>query len=367
MTEFTLNQLTIIQCLILALTLSLLTVQLLVAKKQTMHLLFAIFCGSVAIATSQKLAGDSLGAWRYLIGMGACATCNIYWLLARTMFRESAAINMHHVGFATLLGMLMLIQQGYWFVDSVWSVNAPLQNTVSGILNEAITMLSSVVLIMAVWEGLRGYGSVSREQKTQRVVYLFVLASAICTTKFVAIRYAGHPETVALVISYVTLCVIFVTQLLLFWIAKTTKAGAETDTSRLVASHTAPATPLADNHYLRDNDEDIQLATHISDFLDENYLQANLKVADVARALNVSEYRISRVLKQHYQAKNFNHYINRIRIEHARKLLADPASKGWSVLVVGLESGFASVGPFTRAFKQFTGVTPAQYRQQQLS
>jgi AraC-like DNA-binding protein len=34
------------------------------------------------------------------------------------------------------------------------------------------------------------------------------------------------------------------------------------------------------------------------------------------------------------------------------------------VLVIGLESGFASVGPFTRAFKQFTGLTPNQYRQQ---
>jgi AraC-like DNA-binding protein len=34
--------------------------------------------------------------------------------------------------------------------------------------------------------------------------------------------------------------------------------------------------------------------------------------------------------------------------------------------VVGLESGFASVGPFTRAFKAHTGFTPNQYRQNQL-
>jgi AraC-like DNA-binding protein len=44
--------------------------------------------------------------------------------------------------------------------------------------------------------------------------------------------------------------------------------------------------------------------------------------------------------------------------------LADEDKQKWTVLVVGLESGFASVGPFTRAFKATTGLTPNQYRQQ---
>ncbi|GGD58664.1 helix-turn-helix transcriptional regulator [Lacimicrobium alkaliphilum] len=93
-------------------------------------------------------------------------------------------------------------------------------------------------------------------------------------------------------------------------------------------------------------------------------MQPNLKVADLARALDVSEYRISRVMKEHLQARNFNHYVNRLRIEHARHILAQPQYQHWPVLVVGMESGFASVGPFNRAFKQFTGLTPNQYRLQ---
>ncbi|MFN6972415.1 MAG: AraC family transcriptional regulator [Rheinheimera sp.] len=32
-------------------------------------------------------------------------------------------------------------------------------------------------------------------------------------------------------------------------------------------------------------------------------------------------------------------------------------------MVVGLESGFASVGPFTRAFKATMGYTPHEFRQ----
>ncbi|MFK7864310.1 MAG: hypothetical protein AB8B95_08820 [Pseudohongiellaceae bacterium] len=46
--------------------------------------------------------------------------------------------------------------------------------------------------------------------------------------------------------------------------------------------------------------------------------------------------------------------------------MIDPDKQKWPVLVVGLESGFASVGPFTRAIKAKTSFTPNQYRQKML-
>jgi AraC-like DNA-binding protein len=97
------------------------------------------------------------------------------------------------------------------------------------------------------------------------------------------------------------------------------------------------------------------------------YLQANLKVSDVAQHLSLPEYRISKALRYCLNAKNFNQYINELRIQHAQGLLADPNNQKWPVLVVGLESGFASIGPFTRTFKSITGLTPNQFRKQSLS
>jgi AraC-like DNA-binding protein len=49
--------------------------------------------------------------------------------------------------------------------------------------------------------------------------------------------------------------------------------------------------------------------------------------------------------------ENFNTFINEMRIKHARTLLKDPENAQWPILEVRLESGFASVGPFSRAFK----------------
>jgi AraC-like DNA-binding protein len=43
-------------------------------------------------------------------------------------------------------------------------------------------------------------------------------------------------------------------------------------------------------------------------------------------------------------------------------LLSDPTKQHWPVLVIGMESSFASVGPFTRAFKATMGFTPHEFR-----
>jgi AraC-like DNA-binding protein len=112
---------------------------------------------------------------------------------------------------------------------------------------------------------------------------------------------------------------------------------------------------------------DIALVTQLQQLLfqEKLYLQANLRLTDVAQQLQVPEYRVSRLIRSQFHASNFNNFINTLRIEHAKSLLTDPAKQHWPVLVVGLESGFASVGPFTRAFKTQTGDTPNEYRLKQ--
>jgi AraC-like DNA-binding protein len=44
--------------------------------------------------------------------------------------------------------------------------------------------------------------------------------------------------------------------------------------------------------------------------------------------------------------------------------LADPGQADVAILTIALDTGFQSIGPFNRAFKAQTGMTPTAYRKQ---
>ena len=62
---------------------------------------------------------------------------------------------------------------------------------------------------------------------------------------------------------------------------------------------------------------------------------------------------------------NFNQMINRHRIAHACGLLAEAGATA-SILEISGRCGFASLGPFNRAFREATGLSPTEWRRQAL-
>ena len=97
------------------------------------------------------------------------------------------------------------------------------------------------------------------------------------------------------------------------------------------------------------------------------YRSEDLSVASLAARLAVPEYRLRRLINQRLGHRNFNAYINGFRLDEARAALADPARRALPVLTIALDAGFQSIGPFNRAFKVATGLTPTEFRQQHLA
>jgi AraC-like DNA-binding protein len=345
--------------------LTFLLTQLLVKKKHTSHILFAVFCGSVGMILAQNIAADSIGGYKYLIGLGAVATCNCYWLLSRSLFRKNDAIANQHFAFALAISLLIFIKQGYLFASSTELIAANAGSPAPHILSEFTILLSSCVLVLSFWEGCRGYKSASQQEKHQRILFLATFGSAIVISKISDGLMAGDPAAKQWVISSLMLFVLINTQILMYW-----RYGEQKQKAKNHSLTSRAEKPLLDGAIEMQDKPDPgvegQLAEEIKNLLIERqlFLQENLKVGDIAKILDLPEYRVSKALRNHLNAKNFNQYVNELRISYAEKILVDP-NKPWPVLVVGLESGFASVGPFTRAFKAQTGYTPNQYRQNQ--
>jgi len=97
------------------------------------------------------------------------------------------------------------------------------------------------------------------------------------------------------------------------------------------------------------------------------YRGEDLSVASLASRLTVPEYRLRRLINQRLGFRNFNAYVNSFRLDDARAALADPARRELPVLTIALDAGFQSIGPFNRAFKAATGLTPTEFRRENIA
>lgn len=97
------------------------------------------------------------------------------------------------------------------------------------------------------------------------------------------------------------------------------------------------------------------------------YREDGLTIAALALRLKLPEHRLRKLINQHLGHRNFSAYLNNWRIEEAKAALADPAQREVPISTIALDAGFASLGPFNRAFKADTGQTPSEFRSQALS
>ena len=94
------------------------------------------------------------------------------------------------------------------------------------------------------------------------------------------------------------------------------------------------------------------------------YAQENfrnpIKLSDRAKRYGFNEKYIGRLFKSTTDV-SFTHYVNLLRLNHAKNLLLSTEK---SIIEVALDSGFENVTYFNRCFKQELGLTPTEFRRQ---
>lgn len=84
-----------------------------------------------------------------------------------------------------------------------------------------------------------------------------------------------------------------------------------------------------------------------------------LSLERLSKHIKIPEKLLSQVINQS-SGLNFNDFINRYRIDHAKKLMQGQNSM--KVLEIAYECGFNSKTTFNSAFKKFTGMTPSEFK-----
>jgi AraC-like DNA-binding protein len=99
---------------------------------------------------------------------------------------------------------------------------------------------------------------------------------------------------------------------------------------------------------------------------DSLWRREGLTIGDLAAAIGLPEHRLRRLINDRLGHRNFPAFINHHRIAAARETLADPNSAGRTVASIAYDLGFGSLGPFNRAFRDATGITPTEFRRRAL-
>jgi AraC-like DNA-binding protein len=112
---------------------------------------------------------------------------------------------------------------------------------------------------------------------------------------------------------------------------------------------------------------DPRLAENIERLIEQEqaFRQEGLTITALAGRLAAPEHKVRQLINSQLGFKNFNAFVNHYRVREARQILADPTRLHLGVAEVAYQVGFRSLGPFNKAFKELSGLTPTEYRASQ--
>lgn len=322
-------------------------------RKSDAEVLFAIFCGSVALAMLRPFVAPEAGWLWWMVAIGGSATCNAYWLVSRALFRGDGAVGWPHAGVA--LGVAVLIVA--WRMATR---DAPVaEGSAVAAVGALLDLAGSAMLVLALAEGLRGWSAaMPHEERRLRIGFLLVFGGCVLTgtvSRALLGSTAGGPGLIAGVNSLCASAIVIYT-LWALALRRRQRSAADGGVATISLPEEVPTAP-------NPTAEDRRLAAAILRLLevDAVHREPELKVADLARRLRTAEHKVSRAITHGLGARNFNQLVNQHRIREACRLLEDPGST-LTVLEISTRAGFASLGPFNRAFKAATGMTPSAWR-----
>lgn len=98
----------------------------------------------------------------------------------------------------------------------------------------------------------------------------------------------------------------------------------------------------------------------------EIFLKKELTIWDVCREINSNRTYVSSFINEEFGI-NFNCFVNKYRINYAKKLLANPEYIEYSLNDIAMKSGFNTLISFNRAFQKCLKCTPGNFRKEALA
>lgn len=274
----------------------------------------------------------------------------IFWLFARALFDDSFRLKPWHA--LVWLGLVV------WPLAHVFGAGITTHWLLGVVVRVAVILLAVLALVQTV----RGWGTDLVEGR-RRLRLFILIAVALHIAASVTVELAFGPDHVPMVFhvlnaaaltAIAAIIAILLLQADLDSVLPVPAAAPAPPTASVPAAFTPADEEPVDPALLATLDRLMSV--------DRLYRQEGLTIGVLAGRLGLPEYRLRRAINRGLGYRNFNEYLNRHRLADAKQALADPAQAEVPILTIALDSGFQSLGPFNRAFKGDTGMTPTEFR-----
>jgi len=308
----------------------------------------AFALGSAAHAVSYSLGSTSPVSMAHA-PLIALSTGNVvvFWLFTRALFDDAFKLRAWH-------GLVWAAVVTFSFVNCMWI--APADSARISII--AINLVALGFIALAVIQTIASWPADLVEGR--RRIRVFIVTSAALYGGINAVLQILLPTGAAADVANTVNSAVLAGVVAAICYAMMRVDGADL----FPAAPGAAAIVLVSAQSAAEDTNDQKLIDALMRLMSDEriYRHDNITIGTLATKLSIPEYRLRRVINQQLGYRNFNVFLNNHRIEEAKAALSDPTQAEVPVITIAMDAGFQSLGPFNRAFKATTGVTPTEYR-----
>jgi AraC-like DNA-binding protein len=304
---------------------------------------FRVFCLAAAsfIVSGNVEIATFVGPFRYLARILSAGGVGYFWLFAMAVFSRRPLRVAHAVPIVALTAL---------------AVPGPLLSPVALLGSKIIYNMIEVLLIghvvVEIWRS-RSDDLVNARLALRAPFMAAIAATCLILTGFKFAGLLGFPHD---------------------WLVEV-QAAATTLTALAAASaFTQERARLFEQSFVKKPPSDVPAAevrvadeatmTRLNHLMDDGafWRQPGLTIGATAEKVGVPEYRMRQMINRHLGYRNFSDFLNERRVNVAKQELKDPEKARVQISTIAFDLGYASLGPFNRAFREATGMSPREWR-----
>jgi AraC-like DNA-binding protein len=313
---------------------------------------FALGVAAYAVSSSPGFNAGRL-PWLIPIALVSMGNPAIFWLYATASFNDDFRPSWRH-----FLPWLASVALGAWCAFGGQSLACL-----------AFDLLALLFVALAIWHALAGRAVDLVEGRRRFRVALTVLTAlytaAIIVSELIS---RGHDSGAAAIHSGAQTIpastINAIGLLAMVFVAAVARLSDRRGGESVAAAGETPQRRGGRDEPPAADEQEMALLAALRRLMTEQkaYREEGLSVAPLAAKLDIPDYRLRRLINQRLGHRNFSTFVNGFRLAEAMEALADPGQDAVPILTIALDAGFQSIGPFNRAFRAGTGMTPSEFR-----